>query len=142
MGAGVIDVKYHRALCVVLLQHATNDFCVRREARITQLVLEKISTFVVEEVRELDGTSRGAASFWRTGVRSGPRGDNSSYFTGNCSDGGPVEKPTNEDSSTRFKNHDPIPVDFFTEIERKQQTLRFEQNYCFQGATYHLTLGS
>eukprot|EP00276_Gloeochaete_wittrockiana_P004170 CAMPEP_0184661914 /NCGR_PEP_ID=MMETSP0308-20130426/40779_1 /TAXON_ID=38269 /ORGANISM="Gloeochaete witrockiana, Strain SAG 46.84" /LENGTH=152 /DNA_ID=CAMNT_0027103571 /DNA_START=219 /DNA_END=677 /DNA_ORIENTATION=+ len=67
-GAGVIDSDYRGEVGVVLFNHSDQDFEIKTGDRIAQLILEKISTFDVEEVGDLDSTERGAGGYGSTGV--------------------------------------------------------------------------
>ena len=66
-GAGVIDYDYRGPVGVVLFNHAETDFEVKRGDRVAQLILEKIVMAEVQEVEDLDETSRGAGGFGSTG---------------------------------------------------------------------------
>jgi dUTP diphosphatase len=70
VGAGVIDCDYRGPLGVVLFNHGENAFEVKRGDRIAQLILERIATPPVEEVDDLDATSRGAGGFGSTGLQT------------------------------------------------------------------------
>ena len=67
VGAGVIDSDYRGNVGVILFNFSDVDFEVKRNDRIAQLILERISTFPVEEVEELDYTDRGAGGYGSTG---------------------------------------------------------------------------
>lgn len=68
VGAGVIDSDYRGNVGVVLFNHSDADFSVQVGDRIAQLLLELIVTPTVQEVAELDDTSRGAAGFGSSGL--------------------------------------------------------------------------
>lgn len=68
VGAGVIDADYRGELGVVLFNFGKDTFTVSPGDRIAQLVLERIATPAVEEVKELDETVRGEGGFGSTGV--------------------------------------------------------------------------
>ena len=53
---------------VVLFNHGSEDFEIKRGDRIAQLILERISMAGMLEVDELTETSRGAGGFGSTGV--------------------------------------------------------------------------
>ena len=57
-GAGVVDYDYRGNVGVILFNHAETEFTVKAGDRIAQLILERIVTPEVVEVRELDGTVR------------------------------------------------------------------------------------
>ena len=70
VGAGVIDEDYRGNVGVVLFNHGSADFDVKRGDRIAQLVLERIVTPEVVEVERLDETQRGEGGFGSTGIKS------------------------------------------------------------------------
>ena len=51
-----------------MFNHAEVDFKVNLGDRIAQLIIEKITDTVIEEVENLDDTARGAGGFGSTGV--------------------------------------------------------------------------
>eukprot|EP00951_Prasinocladus_malaysianus_P024173 scaffold207938_cov39-Prasinocladus_malaysianus.AAC.1 len=67
-GAGVVDEDYRGEVNVILFNFSDNDFPVKQGDRIAQLILERICTPEVEEVQDLDNTSRGGGGFGSTGV--------------------------------------------------------------------------
>lgn len=68
VGAGVIDPDYRGEVFVLLFNHNDQDFYVKAGDRIAQLIIEKCSLPLVEEVNELDQTERGEGAFGSTGV--------------------------------------------------------------------------
>lgn len=68
VGAGVIDADYRGPVGVILFNHSDVDFEVKAGDRIAQMILEKIITPEVMEVKDLDSTLRGEAGFGSTGV--------------------------------------------------------------------------
>ena len=69
VGAGVIDRDYTGEVKVVLFNHdRAKNFVIRAGYRIAQLIVEKIETPEIEEVIEIDETSRGTGGFGSTGV--------------------------------------------------------------------------
>ena len=62
-GAGVIDADYRGMVLVLLFNHSDEDFKVKQGDRIAQLILEKIATPTVEQVENLDETTRGNQGF-------------------------------------------------------------------------------
>jgi len=66
-GAGVIDADYRGQVKVLLFNHGEKDFEVKEGDRIAQLVLERIYTPEVVEVKELEESVRGAGGFGSTG---------------------------------------------------------------------------
>ena len=65
-----MDFDYRGNVGVVLFNHSEEDFVVKRGDRVAQLILECISMASVEEVAELDDTTRGASGFGSTGIAS------------------------------------------------------------------------
>ena len=71
IGAGVIDADYRGNVGVVIFNHSEEDISVSQGDRIAQLILEQISTPVVEDVEgDLDDTQRGEGGFGSTGMAS------------------------------------------------------------------------
>ena len=68
VGAGVVDRDYRGEVGIVLFNHSDSDFVVHQGDRIAQLILEKIATPEIQEVQNLDDTSRGESGFGSTGV--------------------------------------------------------------------------
>ncbi len=67
VGAGVIDPDYRGNVGVILFNHSSVDFVIKKGDRVAQLLLEKISTLVVIEVSNTDETARGSDGFGSTG---------------------------------------------------------------------------
>ena len=67
IGAGVVDADYRGPVKVCLIYNGTSDFKVNIRDRIAQLILEQIITPDIQEVSELDDTSRGSSGFGSTG---------------------------------------------------------------------------
>ena len=71
IGAGVIDADYRGNVGVVIFNHSDEDISVSQGDRVAQLIIEQISTPVVEDVEgELDDTQRGEGGFGSTGMSS------------------------------------------------------------------------
>lgn len=68
-GAGVIDADYRGEVRIVLFNHSSKDFEIKKGDRIAQLVLEKIVNADIVEIsaEQLDETERGAGGFGSTG---------------------------------------------------------------------------
>ena len=66
-GAGVVDYDYRGDVGVILFNHNTEDFYVKKGDRVAQLILERISMASCIEVEELGSTERGAGGFGSTG---------------------------------------------------------------------------
>lgn len=65
--AGVVDSGYRGEIMVVMINLGTEDFKVEKSMRIAQMVIQPVSTAVMEEVDELDPTERGSGAFGSTG---------------------------------------------------------------------------
>ncbi|WP_408591733.1 dUTP diphosphatase [Novosphingobium sp.] len=64
---GTIDSDYRGELKVILINHGTDVFAVRRGDRVAQLVLAPVTIGTWLEVDELDRTARGEGGFGSTG---------------------------------------------------------------------------
>ena len=64
---GTIDSDYRGELKVILINHGSADFAVRRGDRIAQLVLAPVVRVSWLKVDELDATQRGEGGFGSTG---------------------------------------------------------------------------
>ena len=64
---GTIDSDYRGELKVLLINHGTEPFAIRRGDRIAQLVPAAVTLASFDEVEELDDTHRGAGGFGSTG---------------------------------------------------------------------------
>ncbi len=64
---GTIDSDYRGELKVILINHGSADFAVRRGDRIAQLVLAPVVLASWLKVDELDATQRGEGGFGSTG---------------------------------------------------------------------------
>lgn len=67
VNAGVIDRGYRGEVKVMLHNCGTQSYPILKGTRIAQLILEKISIPVVQEVQELGATDRGDKGFGSTG---------------------------------------------------------------------------
>src|SRR5210317_1347089 len=68
VGAGVIDPDYTGEVKVVLFNHGTEDFEIKKGDRIAQLILERCETPMIKEVGLLEETLRGDGGFGSTGL--------------------------------------------------------------------------
>ncbi|MCY7271097.1 MAG: dUTP diphosphatase [Sphingomonas bacterium] len=64
---GTIDSDYRGELKILLINHGTESFAIRRGERIAQLVPAVVTTAAFDEVEELDDTTRGHGGFGSTG---------------------------------------------------------------------------
>ena len=64
---GTIDSDYRGELKILMINHGSDPFPVRRGERIAQLVPAAVTKADFDEVEELDSTTRGAGGFGSTG---------------------------------------------------------------------------
>jgi dUTP pyrophosphatase len=64
---GTIDSDYRGELKVILINHGSADFAIRRGDRVAQLVLAPVTRASWREVETLDETARGTGGFGSTG---------------------------------------------------------------------------
>ncbi|MDN3646525.1 dUTP diphosphatase [Pontixanthobacter aestiaquae] len=64
---GTIDSDYRGELKVLMINHGTDAFPIKRGDRVAQLVLAPVTQAQWHEVAELDDTERGAGGFGSTG---------------------------------------------------------------------------
>lgn len=65
---GTIDSDYRGEICVILINHSSEDFVISRGMRIAQMVISQYQQAQIEIVEELDDTKRGTGGFGSTGV--------------------------------------------------------------------------
>ena len=66
---GTIDSDYRGELKILLINHGSEPFAIRRGERIAQLVPAAVTHATFDEVEELCETERGAGGFGSTGVK-------------------------------------------------------------------------
>ncbi len=64
---GTIDSDYRGELKVLMINHGSEDFVIKRGERVAQLVLAPVTQARWDEVDELDDTDRGTGGFGSTG---------------------------------------------------------------------------
>jgi dUTP pyrophosphatase len=64
---GTIDADYRGEIGVILINHGTEPFTVRRGERIAQMVIAPVSAARLVLVKKLDETARGSGGFGSTG---------------------------------------------------------------------------
>ena len=64
---GTIDSDYRGELKILLINHGAEPFAIRRGDRIAQLVPAAVTLAAIDEVTELDDTTRGQGGFGSTG---------------------------------------------------------------------------
>jgi dUTP pyrophosphatase len=65
---GTIDADYRGEVHVILINHGSEDFVVRRGDRIAQLLIAPVVQATWREVENLDDTARGTGGFGSTGA--------------------------------------------------------------------------
>jgi len=65
---GTIDEDYRGEVGVILVNHGQEDFKVKRNDRIAQMVINKVKQADIEEVQSLSETHRSSGGFGHTGV--------------------------------------------------------------------------
>lgn len=65
---GVIDSGYRGEYKIILLNISNEDFKIIKGQRIAQILIQKIERAEIEEVKELNESSRGAGRFGSTGL--------------------------------------------------------------------------
>ena len=73
---GTIDADYRGEIQVILINHGSQPFIIKRGMRIAQLVIAATMQVNICESAILDATSRGVGGFGSTGTRSGGSGRN------------------------------------------------------------------
>jgi len=66
---GTIDEGYRGEVGVILINHGSAQFEVKKGMKIAQMVLKPVYEFDVEEAEELDDTARGEGGFGSTGMQ-------------------------------------------------------------------------
>ncbi len=66
--AGIVDANYRGEVCVVLLNTGKEDFPIRPNERIAQLLVIPLAKVDLKEVEELDKTERNEAGWGSTGI--------------------------------------------------------------------------
>ncbi|MBD3248831.1 dUTP diphosphatase [Candidatus Woesearchaeota archaeon] len=65
---GTIDAGYRGVVGVIAINHGQEEFKVEKNAKIAQMVINKIEQAELEEVSSLDETERGEGGFGSTGT--------------------------------------------------------------------------
>ena len=65
---GTIDSDYRGELSVILINLGAEDFTIKRGDRIAQMVIAPVTRVLLEEVSEVNETTRGSGGFGHTGV--------------------------------------------------------------------------
>ena len=65
---GTIDADYRGEIAVIAINWGKKPLTIRRGDRIAQMVINRVSKAIVEEVDELDPTKRGKGGFGHSGI--------------------------------------------------------------------------
>jgi dUTP pyrophosphatase len=65
---GTIDADYRGEIGVILINHGSRPFAVKRGARIAQLVVSRVERLAIDESDALEDTARGSRGFGSTGA--------------------------------------------------------------------------
>ena len=68
---GTIDADYRGEIGILVINHGSEEFVIRRGDRIAQLVVAPVVQAHIRLVDELEETSRGTGGFGHTGVNGG-----------------------------------------------------------------------
>ncbi len=64
---GTIDADYRGEVCIIMINHGSEDFIIKSGERIAQLVVAPVPQASLEVVDELNDTERGKGGFGHTG---------------------------------------------------------------------------
>ncbi|MBR9699515.1 dUTP diphosphatase [Candidatus Woesearchaeota archaeon] len=64
---GTVDSGYRGEVGVIVINHGKEDFLVKKNIKIAQMIINKIEQANLIEVKELDDTARGEGGFGSTG---------------------------------------------------------------------------
>ena len=95
--ARVIDVDYRGIVFVLLFNHSDKDLKVEKGDQVTQLILKKIATPKVEQVNDLDKTTRENQGFGSTDERQEREKDILIAMVGKTEEGDKVWMATTEE---------------------------------------------
>lgn len=66
---GTVDCGYRGEVGVILINLGKEDFKVEKNTKVAQMIFNKVEHATLEEVKELDSTSRGEGGFGSTGLQ-------------------------------------------------------------------------
>ncbi|MBT7705911.1 dUTP diphosphatase [archaeon] len=66
---GTIDSGYRGEVKVILVNHSSEDYEIKKGEKIAQIVLAKYETAQIVEAEDLSGTARGEGGFGSTGLK-------------------------------------------------------------------------
>ena len=67
--AGVIDSTYRGEIIVMLINLGSKEYLIEKNAKIAQMLIQKIEEAEIEVVEDLNITKRGSGGFGSTGIR-------------------------------------------------------------------------
>ena len=65
---GTIDSDFRGLVGIILINHGSESFTIKRSDRIAQMVVQKVTKADLEAVEELDDTERSTGGFGHTGI--------------------------------------------------------------------------
>ncbi len=65
---GTIDPDYRGEICIIVINHGAEPFTIKNGDRIAQIIFARFARAVLQEVPELDETSRNTDGFGHTGI--------------------------------------------------------------------------
>ena len=65
---GTVDAGYRGIVGIIAINHGSEEFKVEKNQKLAQMVINKIEAAEIEEVPDLDDTSRGEGGFGSTGT--------------------------------------------------------------------------
>lgn len=65
---GTVDADYRGEVMVILINHGSAPFEIRRGDRIAQMVIASVPDLALEDVEDLEETDRGTKGFGSTGI--------------------------------------------------------------------------
>ena len=66
---GTIDSGFRGEVCVILINHGEEDFEIKKDSKIAQMVIKQVEQAEIVEVESLDETARGEGGFGSTGLQ-------------------------------------------------------------------------
>ncbi|MFN8577536.1 MAG: dUTP diphosphatase [Candidatus Sericytochromatia bacterium] len=66
---GTIDEGYTGEICIILINHGKEDYKINKGEKIAQMVIQPVIRVEVEEVEDINTSSRGEGGFGSTGLK-------------------------------------------------------------------------
>ena len=66
---GTVDAPYRGELGIIVINHSNEEYKIEKNKKVAQLVFQKVEHATLEEVVNLDDTSRGEGGFGSTGLK-------------------------------------------------------------------------